>query len=162
MEHSATDFEKLLQALVDHDVAFVVVGGLAAVLQGAPIMTLDVDIVHRRDAPNISRLLRALGVLKARYRGRASDLSPKQSHLESEGHQLLMTKFGPLDILGAIGTHRTYEDLLQSSRVLEIGELHVRVLSLGALIQVKEELGQPKDRAVLEILRETLRECGNG
>ncbi len=38
----------LLRALTDGDVRFIVVGGLAAVAQGAPIVTFDVDIVHGR------------------------------------------------------------------------------------------------------------------
>ena len=43
------DFLKLLRELVESDVRFVVVGGVAAVLEGAPITTLDLDIVYSPD-----------------------------------------------------------------------------------------------------------------
>jgi hypothetical protein len=162
MAESGTDFEKLLKILVDHDVEFIVVGGVAAVLQGVPIMTLDLDIVHRRDPGNIGRLLSALEHLGAYYRNRPEQrLSPKRSHLESEGHQLLLTDCGALDLLGSIGEGRSYEDLLTFTRNLELGDLCIRILSLNALIEVKEEVGLSKDRAVIEILRETLRERGD-
>lgn len=162
MAQSVTDFEKLLRVLVDHGVEFVVVGGVAAVLQGAPLMTLDLDIVHRRDPNNVNRLLDALEELGAFYRNMPERrLEPNRSHLMSQGHQLLLTEFGALDLLGTIGSGRSYEDLLPLTHELEIEELRVRILSLNALIQVKQEVGQPKDRAVLEILRETLRESGD-
>lgn len=162
MAQSGTDFEKLLQVLVGHGVEFVVVGGVAAVLQGAPIMTLDLDIVHRRDPSNVNRLLNALEDLGAYYRNMPERrLVPTRSHLMSQGHQLLLTEFGALDLLGTIGSGRSYGDLLPLTLELEIEELHVRILSLNALIQVKQEVDQPKDRAVLEILRETLRESGD-
>ncbi len=39
----------MLEVLVRHDVTFIVVGGVCATFHGAPIMTFDLDIVHRRD-----------------------------------------------------------------------------------------------------------------
>ena len=47
--------------LADAGVEFVVVGGMAAVLHGAPLVTGDLDVVPRRDPPNVERLL---GVLR--------------------------------------------------------------------------------------------------
>lgn len=126
-------------------------------------MTLDLDIVHRRSPENIENLLRALEDLEAEYRNLQSHrLVPDRSHLRSSGHQLLMTSSGPLDILGTIGSGRSYEDLLPLCRDLTVGDLTIHVLSLAAVIQTKEEIGHPKDRAVLEILRETLRESRKG
>jgi hypothetical protein len=107
--------------------------------------------------------LRALEDLEAEYRNLQSRrLVPDRSHLRSSGHQLLMTSSGPLDILGAIGSGRSYEDLLPLCYDLTVGDLTIHVLSLAAVIQIKEEIGHPKDRAVLEILRETLRESRKG
>ncbi len=42
------DFYSILDALVRHRVDFIVVGGVAAVLEGAPISTFDLDIVYNR------------------------------------------------------------------------------------------------------------------
>jgi hypothetical protein len=62
----------ILDALLSGGVEFVLVGGLAAVAQGAPITTHDVDIVHGRSEANLDRLMAVLGKLNARYRGRGS------------------------------------------------------------------------------------------
>jgi hypothetical protein len=77
----------------------------------------------------------------------------------SDGHQLLLTKFGPLDVLGMIGRSRRWEDLRGNTRRLEVEpEVVVLVLDLETLITIKEELGFPKDVAVLPLLRQTLKE----
>jgi hypothetical protein len=145
-----------MRALGAHRVDFIVVGGVAAVLEGAPVNTFDLDIVHSRAADNITRLLAALDSLEACYRSRP-DRKPDASHLASPGHQLLMTRFGPLDILGAIGRAHTYDDLLSHTTEIEAGQsLRVRVLSLEMLIAVKEEVADAKDLAVLPVLRRTL------
>jgi hypothetical protein len=83
------------------------VGGVAAVLAGAPISTFDLDIVHDRSATNVARLLNALTDLDARYRdltGRV--LRPEARALEGDGHHLLLTSCGPLTYSGvlALGT----------------------------------------------------------
>ena len=62
------DFLAILRTLARHRVEYIVVGGVAAVLQGAPISTFDLDLVHSRQPGNIVRLLKALETLEARYR----------------------------------------------------------------------------------------------
>lgn len=160
MAKTSTDFLAILQRLREHEIDFIVVGGVCAVLQGAPITTFDLDLVHSRESKNIDRLLAALDTLDARYREPAArEIKPNRSHLSSPGHQLLMTCFGPLDLLGVIGSDHDYPKLLSQSAEMEISsKLKVRVLSLSALIRSKEETGGEKDRAVLPTLRRTLEE----
>jgi hypothetical protein len=50
------DLEALIEALVNAQIEFIVVGGAAAVLHGAPTTTQDLDIVHHRTPENIARL----------------------------------------------------------------------------------------------------------
>jgi hypothetical protein len=153
------DFHELLRVLVRFDVEFIVVGGVAAVLRGAPVATFDLDIVHSRTSENVARLKSALTFLNAHYRGQGDRrLQPEDSHLRSSGHQLLMTELGPLDVLGSVGRGRDYNSLLPHSGEMVVGDIRFRVLGLPALIQVKEEVDQPKDRAVLDTLRATLEE----
>jgi hypothetical protein len=141
-------------------VDFIVVGGVAAVLAGAPISTFDLDVVHSTEQDNIVRLLRALEALQAHYRMQPERrLKPDASHLSSASRQLLMTRFGPLDLLGSIGRSRRYQDLLPTAREVEVGQgIRVRVLNLQALIAVKQETPGEKDLAALPILRRTLEE----
>jgi hypothetical protein len=154
-------FKEALEVLARHHVDFVVVGGVAAVLGGAPISTFDLDIVHDRASTNVARLLSALTDLDARYRDLTGrDLRPEARGLEGEGHHLLLTRCGPLDVLGRIGAGRGYQDLIGDGVMRSIGDLSVCVLGLEALIRSKVEAGRDKDRAVLPILRRTLEEGG--
>lgn len=93
------DLTSLIEVLLDEKVDFVLVGALAAVAQGAPVTTHDVDIVHARTPENLDRLMSALGKLGARYRGRPAEspLAPDRRALATTGHSLLMTTLGPLD-----------------------------------------------------------------
>ena len=137
----------------------VVVGMAAGVLRGAPVTTLDVDIVHRRNPENIARLLRVLADLDAVYRHDPRRLKPAESHLSSPGHQLLSTRFGHLDCLGTIGNDLSYEQLLDRAPELDLADgLVVRVIDLPTLIELKQEAGRPKDLAALPVLRATLAE----
>ena len=151
-----TDFLAILEALQRGKVDFIVIGGVAAVLHGAPINTFDLDVIHARNPANVARLLTALATLDAHARGRPN-LRPDAVHLASPGHQLLMTRFGPLDVLGSVGAKRTYEDLLPFAVAMTVAPtVSVRVLRLDWLIRLKEETGGEKDRAILPILRRTL------
>jgi hypothetical protein len=154
------NFLSILETLVRNQVEFIVVGGVAAGLRGAPVSTLDLDVVHSTGPENVSRILSVLEELDAWYRHyRERRLRPDASHLTSPGHQLLITRFGPLDVLGMIGKGRTYSDLLPLTEEMEVRSgIRVRVLSLEAQIAIKEEVGGEKDVAVLPLLRRTLEE----
>src|ERR1035437_917662 len=151
-------FLAILSALHERGVDFIVVGGLSATLSGAPINTFDVDIVHSREAANVERLLSVLESFDAIFRIQPHRrLRPGSSHVSGPGHLNLLTRLGPLDVLGTIGSGLTYADLLPHSGEMEIaGGIRVRVLNLEKLIALKEELGREKDLAVLPILRRTL------
>src|SRR5215470_12603460 len=108
-----SDFLGALRALHEGGVQFIVVGGLAAVLNGAPVNTFDLDIVHSREETNVDSLLRVLGAIGAFYRMQPERrLKPGTPQLTGSGHHNLITKHGPLDILGAVGRGLCYEDLL--------------------------------------------------
>jgi len=146
----------LLRVLVTHEVEFILVGGLAAVLQGAPIVTGDLDIVHRRTPENVAKLLASLSELEAVYRIDPRRLEPTEAHLSGPGHALLSTKFCDLDVLGTIFADTGYEGLIDDALELELGDITIRVLDLERLIQSKEYTGRGKDLAVLPALRATL------
>ena len=160
MAKPVPNFLEILRVLTHYQVDFIVVGGVCAVLQGAPIATFDLDIVHSRKPENLDKLITALEALEAYYRVRHDlKLKPTLSHLSSPGHQLLMTRYGPLDVLGAIGKGHEYDELIRQSIELDVGEsLKVRLLTLEKHIQIKEEVARDQDKAVLPILRRTLEE----
>lgn len=126
-------------------------------------MTVDVDIVHQRTDQNIDALLDALAALDAHFRGHPEKrIEPTRKHLLSTGHQLLTTTWGPLDLLGAIEHGLTYEQLLADTVDIKLDGESIRVLSLAKYVELKEESSQPRDRARIPILRETLEMQQNG
>jgi hypothetical protein len=158
------DFETILKVLAGFDVDFIVVGGLCAVLHGAPIQTYDLDIVHSRDSVNLERLENALRELGAYYREhRHRRLLPEAARMATPGHHLLSTSAGPVDVLGSIAGGRDYAALLPHTVELALDEtLWIRILDLATLIVTKQEAGREKDKLVLPILRRTLEEINRG
>ena len=152
------ELSTLLEGLLAADVDFVLVGGLAAVVQGAPITTFDVDIVHRRSPGNVDRLLTFLARVGARYRGRQDPpLPPSRDALLGPGHSLFMTDLGPLDVLGAIEGGADYDQLLPRSVEVMIAERPLRVLTLETIVALKRASADPKDKLRLPVLEAVLR-----
>jgi hypothetical protein len=153
-------FLRILQLFDEHGVEFIVVGGVAAVLQGAPVTTFDIDTLVKVDSDNADRLLAALTALDARYREHARTIRPTKKELLAGGHLLLMTNCGPLDVLGFIGQGRRYEEVMDAISKVSVGALSIRVLNLEALIEEKKALGRDKDLVVVRLLEAVLRRRG--
>ncbi len=151
----------LLETLVEAGVELILVGGLAAVAQGAPIATFDVDVVHRRTPDNLERLNGFLDRVHARYRGRKSSPIPiDRAALAGPGHSLFSTDLGPLDVLGTVGLGLDYDALLSDTVEIELGGGRLKILSLAAIVRQKRASQDPKDRLALPVLEETLRRSG--
>ncbi len=160
MRESADTLE-LLRVLIRHGVEFIVVGMTAGVLQGAPVVTFDLDIVYRREPDNLDRLLAALLELDARFRGNPRRIPPNLSHLESAGHKLFETRLGDCDVLGSIDDGLGFDDLMPDTINIETEELSLHVLGLKRLIEIKRRAGRPKDLAALPVLQSTLERSGS-
>jgi hypothetical protein len=95
-EMTGPDLSAVLEGLIKAEVNFVLVGGLAAVVQGAPVATMDVDIVHKRSSENIVKLLAFLKSIGAFHR-RMDDkvIGPTERDLSGKGHALFSTQLGP-------------------------------------------------------------------
>ena len=96
------DAAAMFAALDDHQVRYVVIGGLAAAMWGSDLpRTSDADITPARNSANIDRLSAALGDLDARLRipgdpeGVAVTLDRKTF---TQDVVCLITRHGPLDI----------------------------------------------------------------
>jgi hypothetical protein len=148
-------FRRILELLEQHGVQYVVVGGVAAVLQGAPVTTFDIDTLVRTDPENVDRLARVLAALDARYREHRN-LRPSRDDLAAGGHLLLITNSGPFDVLGIIGGGKRYDDVAGSAQQMSVGDLSIKVLSVADLIEDKKALGREKDLAVVKLLEAIL------
>ena len=82
-------------------------------------------------------------------------IEPQLGALSKTCHHLLATKFGPLDVLGAIGIEDDYTELRGHTELVEISEgVVVKILDLQTLIAVKEKTARAEDNYMLEILCE--------
>jgi predicted nucleotidyltransferase len=156
---TSASLSEILEGLLKAKVDFILVGGLAAVIQGAPVTTMDVDIVHNQSPENIARLLAFLKSIEAVQR-RLDDklIEPKKHDLSGKGHVLLTTCIGPLDVLAVIEGGRSYEDLLEHTVEIDFRGHTLRVLDLKTLIELKKTSTNPKDKQRLPVLKETLKQ----
>ena len=150
--------KETLLRLVQAQVEFVVVGGISAVLHGAPILTIDLDISYRRTPPNIARLASALAPLHPKPRGFPPDLPfvLDERTLQLGTNFTLEIEGEDLDLLGEMAAIGGYEDIISRAVEMEVAGAKVKVLPLADLIATKTAAGRPKDLAVLPVLKATL------
>src|SRR6266545_4923433 len=154
---SVPKFIEILKVLSRHEVEYIRVGGLAAIVHGAPVVTFDLDIVFLKIPENLPRLLAALLEIDARYLDPAGRyIVPDAEKLASFRMHQLITSLGPLDVMEKIGAGMSYADLIPDTQVSEVAGVNVRVLSLEKIILSKEQADRDKDRATLHVLRRTL------
>lgn len=154
-----TDFEALLKALLEHDVQFLLVGGVAATVHGSTRLTQDLDIVYGRSPENLSRLTAALADHGPYLRGAPPNLPFQWSvrTLERGLNFTLSTSLGDIDLLGELTGGGSFENLVSDSERIELFGMECLCLGLDRLIQVKRAAGRPRDLeaiAELEAIKE--------
>lgn len=73
------------------------------------------------------------------------------------GHLLLMTRAGPLDVLGFIGDNQRYEDVVGASMEIQMAAGPLKLLNIEELIAQKRRMDRAKDHAAADLLEEVLR-----
>lgn len=138
-----------LAVLQRHEVRLVVVGAVAAIAQGYPLTTHDLDVTPARDPENIERIVAALGEL---------DSFPIDAKTLAGGNTwTFATSFGPLDLVFVPAGTQGYDDLRRDALSIDLGTgTPVLVASLRDVIRMKEASSREKDRAQLPALRRTL------
>jgi hypothetical protein len=152
----------IIRVLNRNEVQFVVIGGIAAGVQGAVWVTTDLDICHARDRENHERLARSLKQLEARPRDLPEGV---RVVLDARGlaagtNWTLMTRYGRLDLIAEPGGGLEYGPLATHARRFH-GEEEYLVASLEDLITMKSAAGRPKDVGQVELLRTVAEELGH-
>jgi hypothetical protein len=157
----AADLERILATLADHEVDFLVIGGVAAVAHGVPRLTLDVDIIPAPDASNLRRLAAALTELRARaYDDRRRELPLDLSHPEelALGNYFLLTDAGGLDLVnGPRPDLKRFKRLASRAIMVRIAGSQVKIIGRDDLIAMKREAGRDKDLRDIAALTEAER-----
>ena len=148
------EFRALLESLYRNEVAFVIIGGVAATLHGSARVTFDLDIVYERTPENLARLVSALTPFEPYLRGAPAGL-PFRFDVETLKRGLnftLTTSDGPIDLLGDLSGIGTYAAARERSDQAEMFGGTYYYLDLEALIVSKKAAGRPKDfEAIAEL-----------
>ena len=153
------NFEGIIEVLNRLKVRYVVIGGVAAILQGVPLKrTLDLDVTPADDPKNQKRLMTAMKELGAKLRV-VGQLEPVKIRLDERTLSKMttmtfVTKFGPLDVCLRPDGTTGYDDLIRDAEILEIGGLSFHVSSLADVERSKRAAGREKDAEHLRILVE--------
>ncbi len=164
MASSDFDPERMLSALADREVRFILIGGMAAVLHGDVGVTVDIDVVPERSEENLERLAEALRDLDARIRtegepeGLLFDCSAEFFlNLPPDSIVNMTTEAGDLDVTFRPSGTSGFSDLRRDAVEIEAADrLHILVASLEDVIRSKEAASREKDRLALPRLRRLL------
>jgi hypothetical protein len=147
---------EIFATLAEHRVRYVVIGGMAAVMHGAPTVTSDADICPERSPKNLERLTVALRSMHARIRTATDpdglDFAPDPALLSRMQMVNLITDFGDFDLSFVPAGFTGFEQLVDNAVDVPLAGTVVKVAALGDVIRSKKLADRPKDHATLPIL----------
>ena len=152
--------EKIIRVLSQNEVKYVLVGALAARLQGFPRLTADADITPATDKENLEKLSSALKQLKAKVftesepKGLPFDCSAK--NLKQSEIWNLVTAAGRLDIIFKPAGTEGYEDIIKNAKPFDVYGIKLMVAGLNDIIRSKKASDRPQDRQDIITLKEIL------
>src|SRR4051812_49097216 len=142
------DAERILEALAEHRVDYVLIGGLAVQTHGHVRTTNDADLIPAPDPANLERLAAALRSLEARV------LNPGEEATVIDAKMLpratiwqFVTRDGGIDVMPEVPGGRSFRELSKEALRVQLGDIEVPVVSLDDLIQMKLVRGRPVDLA---------------
>lgn len=144
------DLRGLLRALGEHDVEYVLVGGVAMNLHGIVRATEDVDLFVRPTAANVARLRAALRSLWD------DDAIDDITAADFDGSYPTI-RYGPpdtdwaIDLLSRLGSRVAYDDLDWEEATVQ--GMAVRLATPETLHRLKRDTVRPIDRLDAEALR---------
>lgn len=151
--------------MAKHDVRYIVIGGMAAVLHGVPVpRTFDFDITPKRSQVNETRLAAALSEMGAKLRAPGLD---EGFEIPLDGRTFkqmitmtFVTGYGAFDVSFRPDGTEGYEDLAREAKTIERFGVEIPIASVRDIIRSKAAAGREKDAAHLPVLRRFLAEHG--
>lgn len=155
------DLKKAITSLVENQVEFVIVGGVAITLHSSAYITQDLDFCYSRSRDNIRRLVSALTPFNPMPRKWPEGLAFffDETTIRNGTNFTFDTTIGEIDLLGEIKGLGDYANAVERSLTYSIYGAEVMALDLDALIDSKTAADRPKDHLVLPelyALREAL------
>lgn len=143
--------QRIAKLLAAHRLDAVLIGNAAAALQGSPVTTQDIDFMFRPTPANLRKLRRLARELDA--------VVMRPFYPASALYRLARDADGlQIDFMGKVDGIRSFEGLRSRATLTTLGGSDIRVATLTDVIKSKQAANRPQDRAVLPVLRRTLRE----
>lgn len=148
----STSFLNLLERLARNGVDFIIIGGFAGVVHGCTIVTQDVDICCDFSVPNLLKLAKALKGLHPVHRMTPAriKLELTESNAGQYKNLYLDTDIGQLDCLGYVKGVGNYQKVKETSILIDVEGIKMRVLSIDAFIESKKATNRSRDRQMIE------------
>jgi hypothetical protein len=147
-------FDELVRRLIDGQVEFVVIGGVAAVAQGYDGSTFDFDVCARFTAENLDRMLAALRDVGLRFAPPTErPVTECGADLATYRYLAWRTDLGRIDVIRDVAPLGSFDEVVRCSEPVELYSRTCLILGLDGLIAVKEHLGRDKDKRMLPALR---------
>jgi hypothetical protein len=149
------DAERILAALAEHSVDYVIVGGLAVQTHGHVRTTFDVDIYPRPQPDNLRRLAEALKGLDARtLNAGAQDMAIEAAMLPRATLWQFDTRHGAIDVVHEAPGAPPYDELRERALEIELDGIKLAVAGRDDLISMKRARARPVDLEDLAALTE--------
>lgn len=156
------DAERILRALAEHGVEYVLIGGLAVQTHGHVRTTNDADLIPSPEPANLRRLAAALRALDARV------LNPGEEDTEIDAKMLprapswqFATRDGGIDVMHEVPGGRPYAELSDRALQVRLGGIDIPVVDLDDLIHMKLARGHPTDLADVAALTDPAADCAD-
>ena len=149
------DLEAIISRLIQNEVDFVLVGGLAGTAHGTSLVTQDIDICCEFSRQNLPRLQAALADLHPVNRASPArpplELTPETASPLSDFK--IDTDCGQLDCRASVAGVGSFDKVKRNTVEVQLPAGSCRILSLDALIKSKEAMGRPRDHEAILQLR---------
>ena len=140
------DASEIFRTLADHEVDYVLIGGIAVQTHGHVRMTNDADLIPSPEPANLARLADSLNALGARI--------PNPGHEEDTIDAAMLrrattwqftTRAGGVDVMHEVPGGRGFTDLRADALEVQLGDITVPVAGLEDLIRMKAARGRKID-----------------
>jgi hypothetical protein len=149
------DPERILDALAEHEVEYVIVGGLAVQTHGHLRTTIDIDVFPKPERSNLARLADALNALDARVLNPGSEgLAIDVAMLPRATMWQFATPHGAIDVLHDAPGAPSYANLRGRALEIRLGAKTIAVAARDYHINMKRASARPVDLDDLAALTE--------
>lgn len=140
--------EKIIEEVKKAGLEVILIGNVAAVLQGVPVMTQDIDFFVRDTELNrekIKRFAKNMGLSLYKRDNAVSDV------ITTEGKEVV------IDFVFKLAPDQNFESVRSRAKRIKIGKHFCHIADLEDIVKSKRFANRSKDKAVIGLIEDTIR-----